>query len=90
MNDFQTDYIFNSISDRRLCSWAWSKSRQTEISSIACFRYALPIFFTYLRNDTLSKLGLGPGVRVVCEEDIELDDVEQINRRDASDYPEPR
>jgi hypothetical protein len=34
-----------------------TKVREIEINSMACFRYDLPIYFTYLRNGNLSNVG---------------------------------
>ena len=58
-------------SDSGDCSWAWTKIRQSETNSMACFRYAPPIFFIYLTNDSLSKLPLVVGAE---EEGMRLDD----------------
>ena len=47
-------YFLSMASEAGDCSWASTKVRQMEISSMACFRYALPIFFIYLTNESLS------------------------------------
>jgi hypothetical protein len=40
------------------CFCACAKDREMEINSMARFRYGLPIFFTYLRNENWSNVGV--------------------------------
>jgi len=57
------------VSESRDCSCAWTKVRERETNSMACFRYPRPIFFIYFLNANLSKLEDCPGVLplgVVC------------------------
>ena len=54
MNIIEYQYVLSLASEARACFWAWTRSRQMEISSMACFRYGLPIFFIYLTNESLS------------------------------------
>ena len=49
-------YLLSMASEAGVCFWTWTNRRQKETSSIACFRYALPIFFIYLTNESLSIL----------------------------------
>ena len=51
----QMHYALRSASESGVCSWAWTKHRQMSTSSVACFRYALPMFLIYLLNANLSK-----------------------------------
>ena len=50
-------YALRLASEAGVCSWAWTKVRQMSTSSVACFRYALPMSLIYLLNANLSKLG---------------------------------
>jgi len=54
MNIIEGHYLLSVASEAGVCFWTWTKSRQAETSSIACFRYALPMFFIYLINEVLS------------------------------------
>jgi hypothetical protein len=64
-------YVLSLASESGVCSCAWTKVRQRETSSIACFRYTLPIFFIYLTNESLSKgrAATAPG----RERDLDMD-----------------
>jgi hypothetical protein len=50
-------HLLSSSYELRDCSWAWAcaKVRLIETNFIACFLYCLPISFTYLTKDNLSK-----------------------------------
>jgi hypothetical protein len=54
MNIIKGHYLLSMASEAGVCSWTWTKTRQVETSSMACFRYALPIFFMYLKSESLS------------------------------------
>jgi len=54
-------YFVSLASESGICSCTWTNVRQSEINSVACFRYTLPMSFIYLTNESLSKLGFCPG-----------------------------
>jgi hypothetical protein len=60
VNMVQCHHVLSSESGSGVCSAASTKTRQTEINSVARDRYALPTFFIYLTNETLSNLGCRP------------------------------
>lgn len=63
MSVIEVPYFLSQASESGVCSSAWTNSRQMEISSVACFRYARPISFIYLTNENLSNLWLRLGGR---------------------------
>ena len=58
MNVIRGYYTLRLASEAGVNSWAWAKSRQISTSSVACFRYDLPMFLIYLLNEYASWLGV--------------------------------
>ena len=67
-------HFLKRMEEFKLGSWAWTKNRHANISSMARFRYALESFFIDERNDAFSKLKVGDrGPTVFFERPIRLD-----------------
>ena len=56
---FENIYILRILSTTgsKFLSWSWTKDWQMATISMACFRYALPVFFITLINESLLNMG---------------------------------
>ena len=70
-------HFLKRMEEFKLGSWAWTKNRHANISSMARFRYALESFLNDERKDALSKPKVGDrGPTVFVERSIRLDNDE--------------